>query len=90
MTFANPLPVWLLLPAAAACAAVAWYAYRPSLLSPRQRIALSTLRFTALAWLVVCLMRPVAGAPPGNTDAILPVLIDASRSMSLPGADGLP
>jgi uncharacterized membrane protein len=90
MTFANPLPVWLLLPAAAACAAVAWYAYRPSLLSPRQRIALSTLRFTALAWLIVCLMRPVAGAPAGNADAILPVLIDASRSMSLPGADGLP
>lgn len=90
MTFANPLPAWLLLLAVAASAAVAWYAYRRALLSSRQQLALSSLRFAALAWLIVCLMHPVAAARPNRSDAILPVLIDASRSMGLPGADGLP
>jgi len=90
VTFATPLPVWALALAAAASAGVAWYAYRRVPLSSRQCAVLSLLRFAALGWLIVCLMRPLAGARPNGSDAILPVLIDTSRSMALPGVDGRP
>jgi uncharacterized membrane protein len=90
VTFVNPLPWWALLLAAAAGALIAWNAYRRVPLSAGRRAVLFTLRFTALAWLVVCLMRPVSA--PRETDlhdSIVPVLVDASRSMGLTDAGGL-
>ncbi|HTI39519.1 MAG TPA: glutamine amidotransferase [Vicinamibacterales bacterium] len=90
MTFANPLPWWGIPAAAAACALVAWQAYRRLPLTPRQRIVASLLRAGALAWLVVCLMRPLAAARSADAAAIVPVLVDVSRSMALPAADGQP
>jgi uncharacterized membrane protein len=88
--FANPLPPWALAAAVAGCALVGWMAYRRASLAPRQRAALSMLRGAALAWLVVCLMRPVVAAHPDRDNAIVPILVDASRSMSLPGEGGQP
>jgi uncharacterized membrane protein len=90
VTFANPLPWWGLLAAAGGCGLVAWRAYRRAPLPAGQRAVLSLLRGAALAWIVFCLMRPIAVARPEHRDAILPVLVDVSRSMSLPDADGRP
>jgi uncharacterized membrane protein len=90
LTFANPLPWWALLLAGIGCVIVAWHAYRRSPVAARNRFVLSTIRGAALAWIVLCLMRPVAGAPPAGADAILPIAVDVSRSMGLAGADGHP
>jgi hypothetical protein len=58
-------------------------------LTPRQRGGLVALRVLALTLLVLCLFRPIAILPPtGTRDAIVPVLVDASRSMRLDDADG--
>ena len=62
MTFENPLPWWGLAAAAGVCVVVAWAAYRRSPLTPVQRTFLSVLRGLTLAWLVLCLMRPVGSA----------------------------
>src|SRR5215217_5802897 len=88
MTFANPLPGWALLLVAVAAALIAWLAYRRVPLVSSRRTALSILRFVTLLWLVVCLMRPVARVSEDTRDAIVPVLIDASRSMGLADAAG--
>jgi uncharacterized membrane protein len=76
---------------AAAIAAVAYGEYRRPLspLTRGQRGGLVTLRVLALTILVLCLFRPIAILPPiGTRDAIVPVLVDASRSMRLDDADG--
>jgi uncharacterized membrane protein len=87
--FASPLPAWALAPVFAGLAVLAWAVYRRVPLSPARRALLSTLRFLAFAWLVVCLMRPMGGASGADaSDAIVPILVDASRSMSLADADG--
>ena len=91
MHFAHPLPWWLALVLAAAIAAVAYGEYRRPLspLTRNQRGVLIALRVLALAILVLCLFRPIAILPPaGSRDAIVPILVDASRSMRLGDADG--
>jgi len=91
MHFAHSLPWWLAVLLAAAIAAVAYGEYRRPLspLTPRQRGGLVALRVLALTILVLCLFRPIAILPPtGTRDAIVPVLVDASRSMRLDDADG--
>jgi uncharacterized membrane protein len=88
MTFANPLPGWALVIVIAAAALVAWLAYRRVPLSTRRRHALSVLRLVTLLWLILCLMRPVTRASEDTRDAIVPILVDASRSMGLADADG--
>ena len=91
MHFAYPLPWWLAVLLAAAIAAVAYGEYRRPLspLTRVQRSGLVTLRVLALAILVLCLFRPIAILPPiGTRDAIVPILVDASRSMRLDDADG--
>ncbi|PYR91149.1 MAG: hypothetical protein DMF84_17735 [Acidobacteria bacterium] len=88
MTFANPLPGWALLLVISASALVAWLAYRRVPLSARRRHALSALRLITLLWLILCLMRPVTRASEDTHDAIVPILIDASRSMGLADVDG--
>ncbi len=84
MAFANPLPWWALVLLVAAAVLIAFSAYRRVPISTGKRATLSALRLVTLLWLLVCLMRPVAGpASPDARDAIVPVLVDASRSMGL-------
>ena len=50
---------------------------------------LAGARALALAALVVFLLRPIAFAPPSSASgAIVPILVDVSRSMRLDDADG--
>jgi len=91
MHFAYPLPWWLAVLLAAAIAAAAFVEYRRplALLTRTQRGVLAGLRVLALAALVLFLFRPVAMLPPsGSRDAVVPVLVDVSRSMRLADADG--
>jgi uncharacterized membrane protein len=79
----------IVLAAAVAAAAVLEYRRPLAPLTPRQRGVLVTVRVLALAALIVFLFRPIAMLPPtGSRDAIVPVLVDASRSMRLNDADG--
>ena len=91
MHFAYPLPWWLAVILAAIIGASAYVEYRRPLspLTPAQRGVLVGLRVLALAALVLFLFRPIAILPPaGSRDAIVPVLVDVSRSMRLADADG--
>ena len=94
MHFAYPLPWWL---AVLLAAAVGGSGIRSSIAarsrrSPARSVASwPALRVLALGALVLFLFRPVAMLPPsGSRDAVVPVLVDVSRSMRLADADGQP
>ncbi|MBA3298315.1 MAG: VWA domain-containing protein, partial [Acidobacteria bacterium] len=88
MTFANPLPGWVLLGLLAGAAFVAWHAYRRFASSTARRRVLAALRFVTLLVLIVVLMRPVArDSGAAARDAVVPVLVDVSRSMGIEDAD---
>jgi hypothetical protein len=91
MHFAYPLPWWLAALLAAAIGAIAYAEYRRPLspLSRVQRGVLAGLRVLVLVALVLFLFRPIAVLPPtGSHDAVVPILVDVSRSMRLADADG--
>lgn len=91
MQFAISYPWWVLVLMAAATVAVAWGFYAGAIvpLAPRRRAVLAGLRALALLFLIACLLRPVRVVPPDTaTDAIVPVLVDVSRSMRLADAGG--
>ena len=91
MTFANPLPWWGALLAIAAAAWLAWVAAggRRSDLGAGRRAVLVGLRFLVLLLVVLALMRPVRLDTAANRDGtVVPLLIDASRSMRLADVDG--
>jgi hypothetical protein len=91
MHFAYPLPWWLAIVLAAAVGAVAFVEYRRPLspLTNVQRGVLVALRVVVLLTLVLFLFRPIVMRPPaGARDAVVPVLVDVSRSMRLADADG--
>ena len=91
MQFAFALPWWALVLVAAAILAAAWGAYVGAIvpLTRGRRTALIALRALTLLLLIVCLLRPVRVLPPdGENDAVVPILVDASRSMRLGDADG--
>ena len=91
MQFAIALPWWALLLLAGAVCAVAWACYAGAIvpLPRRQRAVLTTLRALTLLLLVACLLRPVRVMPPdSSSDVVVPILVDASRSMGLADADG--
>ncbi len=93
MHFAYPLPWWLAAALAALVAALAYVEYRRPLapLSRAQRALLVALRAVALTALILFLFRPVILMPPSTAqDAVVPVLVDVSRSMRLADADGEP
>src|SRR5919204_1849375 len=93
MHLALSLPWWLAIVLACFVGAFVFLEYRRPLapLPRRQRAALAALRTLALAALMLFVFRPIALLPPrGSRDAVVPVLIDASRSMSLKDAGGLP
>ncbi len=84
MTFANPLPWWVLVPAICAAAALAWQAYRRLAASIARRTTLSLLRFVTLLAIVLFLMRPVAHVVDASgRDAVVAILVDTSRSMGI-------
>src|SRR5436190_14309511 len=91
MHFAYSLPWWLAIMLAAGIAAAAYAEYRRPLspLSHLQRAALIVLRSAVLAIVILFLFRPIIVLPPAaNRDAIVPVLVDVSRSMRLPDDSG--
>src|SRR5262245_54417772 len=91
MYLAHHLAWYVALLLAAAIGGVVWLEYRRPLspLTRVQRAALVALRAAALATLVLFLFRPVAMLPPTSArDAIVPILVDVSRSMRLADADG--
>jgi hypothetical protein len=89
MQFANPLPWWLIVALVAGSAALAWLAYRHFNASAPRRLALVALRLLTLLVLIVLLMRPVARTDAADTrDVIVPILVDASRSMGIEDAGG--
>ncbi|MGH9350064.1 MAG: hypothetical protein ACRD26_22650 [Vicinamibacterales bacterium] len=93
MQLAIPLPWWVLVLLVIAVVAVAWGAYAQLLVPvPRaKRSALVALRALTLLFLLACLLRPVRVMPPDTeSDAVVPVLLDVSRSMGLPDVDGRP
>src|SRR5574342_672019 len=90
MHFAHALPWWLALLLIAAIGAATFVEYRRPLapLTRRQRGTLAVLRALVLTALVLFLFRPIVLLPPaGLRDAVVPILIDASRSMRLTDAD---
>jgi uncharacterized membrane protein len=91
MTFAAPVPLWVvLLVAALAITAIAraWQGAR--VLSPPQRATLAGLRALSLLLVGFCLLRPVIIEPSTRiSNAVVPILVDASRSMRLADADGV-
>jgi len=87
VTFGNPLPVWVFLAACGGALVVALAAYWRAPLAAWQRGALSAWRFAVLLLLLLCLMRPMAIDPRDLTGAIVPILVDTSRSMSIEDVD---
>lgn len=91
MTFAYPLPLWVAILLALVVAALAFLEYRRPLapLTPRQRTTLVALRALVLASLLLFVFRPIVLLPPESSrDAVVPVLVDVSRSMGVADADG--
>src|SRR5262245_30611756 len=91
MRFATSYAWWVLLLMAAAVAVVAWASYAGAIvaLPPRRRFVLASLRAFTLGLLVLCLLRPVRVVPPDtNSDTVVPILVDVSRSMGLADVDG--
>src|SRR3954466_580642 len=91
MHFAYPLPWWLAALLAAAIGAIAYAEYRRPLspLTRVQRGVLAGLRVLVLIAVLLFLFRPIAVLPPtGSHDAIVPILVDMSRSMRIGDADG--
>src|SRR6476620_11330996 len=90
MHFAHPLPWWLAVLIIAGIGAATFVEYRRPLspLTRVQRGTLAALRALVLTALVLFLFRPIVLLPPsGVRDAVVPILIDASRSMRLTDAD---
>ena len=89
LSFANALPWWGLVLVVAAIATVSWLAYARCAIAPRRRGVLIGLRFMTLALLVLFLMRPIRSSDDGMRDVVVPILVDASRSMSIEDSEGL-
>jgi uncharacterized membrane protein len=90
VAFANPLPWWALAVVLAAIAAISWQAYARFAVAPGRRNALIALRFITLLMLVLFLMRPVRTTQDGPSNAVVPILVDGSRSMSIEDAGAGP
>ena len=89
MTFANPLPWWALALVILGAGAAAWLAYWRARVTTPRRAMLSGVRFITLMLVVLLLMRPVARTDQHDAaHAVVPVLIDVSRSMAIEDADG--
>ena len=85
-----PIPSWGVAAAVAAAAWTAWRAYArpPADLSGAQRAGLSALRLCALLVVLLLLLRPLGEEPAAAGSGVVAVLVDHSRSMAIPDADG--
>jgi uncharacterized membrane protein len=84
VAFANPLPWWVLALVVSGAAAIAWQTYRHMAASRARRSALGLLRFLTLLAIVFFLMRPVSHRiDVDSRDAVVPILVDTSRSMDI-------
>lgn len=85
MTFATSVPWWALGALALGIAVVAWLAYRRARasLTPWRHAQLVALRAVTLTVLVLILLRPVRVEPRPESGGIVPILVDASASMSI-------
>ncbi len=91
MTFAYPPPWWLVVVLAAAIGGLAVAAYRRPLapLTRTRRAVLIACRVLVLSAIVVFFFRPIVLVPPaGGRVAVVPVLVDVSRSMRVNDAEG--
>jgi uncharacterized membrane protein len=91
MHFAAPLPWWLAACVAVGITAVAVLSYvRPLVpLTRARQITLMALRGLTLTAVVILLCRPVLVLPSaGPTGVVIPILVDASRSMRIADAEG--
>ena len=86
MSLAAGVPAWLVTVLVGVAAAAAYAAYsRPIVpLSTGRRAILTALRLAALLLLLLLLLEPVTTEPGPASDAVVPVLLDNSRSMRLP------
>ncbi len=86
MSLAAGVPAWLVAVLAGVAAAAAYAAYsRPIVpLSAGRRAVLTALRLAGLLLLLLLLLEPVVTEPGPASDAVVPVLLDNSRSMRLP------
>ena len=92
MQIGVPLPWWGAAAAVLAAVVVAWWAYaRPPVdLTRRQRATLTALRLCALLVVLFLLLRPLRVEPAAPDGGVVAVLVDRSRSMAIPDADGRP
>ena len=90
MQFALAVPWWTLILLAAAIVGIAWasYAKHAASLQPIRATSLTALRALSLLILVACVLRPIRAVSSNAADAVLPILVDVSRSMSLEDVDG--
>jgi len=91
MHFAYPLAWWTALLLVTLAGVLAFAEYRRPLvpLTVAKRATLIALRAVVLLLLLAFVFRPVILLPPhGSRDAIVPVVVDASRSMRLHDAEG--
>jgi uncharacterized membrane protein len=91
LTFANPAPYWVILLALIAIVALAVRTYAASrdLLSRGRWLFLVGLRTLAFLLLGLFLLKPVIVlSQASRSDAVVPILIDNSRSMRLADVDG--
>src|SRR5436190_6743349 len=91
MAFASPIPWWMTVFVAIGIGAIAYFSYRRPLvpLTTSQRAVLIALRALALAAVAIFVCRPVVLLPTAPSgDVVVPVLVDASRSMGIADADG--
>jgi uncharacterized membrane protein len=87
--FTYPLPWWLALVLALGIAGLVVLEYRRPVvpLASWQRALLAGCRALVLTLILLFLFRPFVLAPP-RSGAVVPVLVDASRSMRIAGKDG--
>src|SRR4051812_45360069 len=90
VTFAHPLPAWALLLVLPAIVIVGSLAYRRAPIAPLRRLVLIGLRSATLLLLVIFLMRPVRTVHGADARTLVPILIDASRSMGIADVAGRP
>jgi hypothetical protein len=90
VSFAAPFPAWAVVALVLAAIALSWAAYaRADGLAPARRLGLVSLRLLAFLLVILFLMQPVrVGHERQQTGAVVPVLVDVSRSMALPAGDG--
>lgn len=92
MQIGAPIPGWAVLAAVLVAVWTAWRAYaRPPIgLTGGRRAILTALRLCVLLVVLVVLLRPLRTEPVSPGRGVVAVLVDHSRSMAIPDADGRP